>query len=125
MFGPAARLCVLRKSYRFDVSGPRGQMKITARQAQHAPTNWFWPVVVAWALVLGSALAVVAATHEVRQKVDRLETLRREAVELEVVWGQFLLEQSTWAAYGRVERLAVDELHMKVPEAERIVMVMP
>lgn len=100
-------------------------MKTIASQAQPSTTQWLWPLVVLWLLVLASALAVVASTHEVRQKVDQLETLRREAVELEVVWGQYLLEQSTWAAYSRVERLAVEELNMKVPETEQIVMVTP
>jgi cell division protein FtsL len=100
-------------------------MNIVARGKQRMETNWVIPVVVLWLLVMGSALAVVASTHEVRQRVDALQTLRREAVELEVVWGQYLLEQSTWAAYGRIERLAENELAMKVPKAEQIVMVKP
>lgn len=100
-------------------------MKVIASQAQSPTTQWLWPLVALWLLVLASALAVVASTHEVRRQVDQLETLRREAVELEVVWGQYLLEQSTWAAYSRIERLAVDELDMQVPEAEQIVMVTP
>ncbi|MDQ2075080.1 cell division protein FtsL [Marinimicrobium sp. ABcell2] len=100
-------------------------MKIVANRKQRNDINWVVPVVVLWLLVLASALGVVASTHEVRQRVDALETLRREAVELEVVWGQYLLEQSTWASYGRIERLAEDELSMKVPKAEHIVMVLP
>lgn len=80
-------------------------------------------VAVLWALVLVSALAVVASTHQTRNKVDRLETLRRDAAELQVVWGQYMLEQSTWAAYSRVERLAREELDMLLPRVEDIVMV--
>ncbi|WP_027328659.1 cell division protein FtsL [Marinimicrobium agarilyticum] len=80
-------------------------------------------VALAWVLVVVSALAVVASTHQTRERVSRLETLRREASELQVVWGQYMLEQSTWAAYGRVERLAREELNMHLPEDDDIVMV--
>jgi len=80
-------------------------------------------VAVLWVLVLVSALAVVASTHQTRNQVDRLETLRRDAAELQVVWGQYMLEQSTWAAYSRVERLAREELDMLLPRVEDIVMV--
>lgn len=99
-------------------------MQVIANQATLSSIGRIGPVAAVWLLVIASALAVVASTHQVRKQVDELETLRREAVELEVVWGQYLLEQSTWAAYGRVERLAVNELRMQVPDAERIVMVM-
>jgi len=80
-------------------------------------------VAALWVLVLASALAVVASTHQTRNQVDRLETLRRDAAELQVVWGQYMLEQSTWAAYSRVERLAREELDMLLPRVEDIVMV--
>lgn len=80
-------------------------------------------IAVLWVLVLVSALAVVASTHQTRNKVDRLETLRRDAAELQVVWGQYMLEQSTWAAYSRVERLAREELGMVLPRFDDIVMV--
>ena len=100
-------------------------VRATHSKPRSSAVNWLVPVVVLWLLVMASALAVVASTQEVRQRVDALQTLRREAVELEVVWGQYLLEQSTWAAYGRIERIAENDLAMKVPEAEQIVMVRP
>lgn len=80
-------------------------------------------VALLWALVTVSALAVVASTHQTRQRVSELETLRREAAELRVVRGQYMLEKSTWAAFGRVERLARQELNMRLPEEDDIVMV--
>ena len=76
-----------------------------------------------WVLVVLSALGVVASTQEVRRNVNHLETLRYEASQLQVEWGQYLLEQSTWAAYSRVEGIAVKELNMFAPTSERIVMV--
>jgi cell division protein FtsL len=66
---------------------------------------------------------VVATTQVVRRDVNTLETLRREASQLQVQWGQYLLEQSTWAAYGRVENAAVSELNMMAPTPEEMVMI--
>ncbi|WP_439509654.1 cell division protein FtsL [Marinimicrobium koreense] len=91
--------------------------------ALHSRRGITLAVAVLWVLVVLSALAVIASTHQTRQRVDRLETLRREAAELQVVWGQYMLEQSTWAAYGRVEQMARDELAMRLPDDEDIVMV--
>jgi cell division protein FtsL len=76
-----------------------------------------------WGFVLVSALGVVGSTQEVRIAVNQLETLRREAAHLQVEWGQYLLEQSTWAAYSRVEGIALQELNMFAPTSERVVMV--
>lgn len=80
-------------------------------------------LVCAWLLTITSALGVVASTQEVRRDVNQLETLRREAAQLQVEWGQYLLEESTWAAYSRVEGIATQELNMLAPTSERVVMV--
>lgn len=78
---------------------------------------------VLWVAVVASALAVVASTQVVRRDVNELETLRRNASQLQVQWGQYLLEQSTWAAYGRVEHAAISELNMMAPTPSDIIMV--
>lgn len=85
----------------------------------------FFALAVLWVLVVGSALAVVSSTHEVRQQVNHLEGLRREAADAQVEWGKYLLEQSTWAAYGRVERIATDELNLQMPSGDQILVVTP
>lgn len=76
-----------------------------------------------WVGVIVSALCVVASTQEVRKQINSLEILRREAAQLQVEWGQYLLEQSTWAAYSRVEAIAHQKLEMIPATAEQIVMV--
>ena len=76
-----------------------------------------------WVAVLASALSVVRVAHESRQKLNQLEVLRREASELHVQWGQYLLEQSAWSAYGRIEQQAVDELGMVQPEGDQLVVL--
>jgi Cell division protein len=43
--------------------------------------------------------------------------------ELQVEWGQYLLEQSVWSSHHRVESLAASELSMVVPETETIEIV--
>ncbi|MCP8900251.1 cell division protein FtsL [Gilvimarinus xylanilyticus] len=80
-------------------------------------------IVLLWCACLVSALGVVDITHQVRRDTDQLESLRRESAELQVQWGQYLLEQSTWASYARVEKKARDELNMHVPQADQIILV--
>jgi cell division protein FtsL len=80
---------------------------------------------VLWSLTLGSALAVVSVTNDSRKHLDSLELLRREAAQLHVEWGRFLLEQSAWSSYGRIEKMAVEQLGMSVPSGEQLVMVRP
>lgn len=80
-------------------------------------------IVLLWVATIISALAVVATTQVVRRDVNTLETLRREAAQLQVQWGQYLLEQSTWAAYSRVENAAISELNMMAPTPEDMVMI--
>lgn len=82
-------------------------------------------LVVLWLLVLISALAVVATTHSVRQNLHALELLRREAAQLQVAWGQYLLERSAWGAYSRIEKEAVEQLQMQSPEGDSLIIVTP
>ncbi len=76
-----------------------------------------------WLSVLVSALAVVNVTQQARKRVNELELLRTEHAELKVANGQYLLEQSAWSAYSRIENLAVNKLHMKVPAVSDVVVV--
>jgi cell division protein FtsL len=94
------------------------------RKAVNSVSGGCWLLVVSlWVANVASALAVVAVTQQVRRDTNELEELRRESAELEVQWGQYLLEQSTWASYRRVEQQAVEELNMKVPEANQIILI--
>ena len=84
--------------------------------------RFFW-IGVLWLSVVASALAVVYSVYDSRIKFDALESLRKEHVQLQVAWGQYLLEESTWASYERVQRLATEELSMKMPEPRQMVLV--
>ena len=98
-------------------------MKQAPRHSKPVTPVALLTVAVLWLLVIASALAVVASTHQVRKHTNSLETLRREAGQLQVEWGQYLLEQSTWASYSRVEAIAAQQLGMFPATAEQIVMV--
>ena len=74
-------------------------------------------------LVLFSGLMVVKTTHENRFAFNELQVLREEVNQLDVEWGQLLLEQSTFGLDGRVEQKATRELQMQVPRISDIVMV--
>jgi len=36
-----------------------------------------------------------------------------------------ILEQSTWTAHSRIENLASEQLHMRIPAADEVRMVAP
>lgn len=74
-------------------------------------------------LAVSSALGVVAAQHKARRLFSELEREQARMRQLEVEWGQLQLEQSTWAAHGRVEKIARSRLAMESPAAEQVVAV--
>lgn len=84
---------------------------------------WGWRqllVLVLLVLVLGSALAVITSAHLTRVQYARLQQLERSKDQLQTEWGQLLLEESTWSAPSRIERLASERLDMHVPELSEI-----
>lgn len=74
-------------------------------------------------LLVGTSLAVVAAQHQTRKLFSTLEREQDKSRQLEVEWGQLQLEQSTWAAHARVEKIARARLAMSMPEAGHVVSV--
>ncbi|MBL8436772.1 MAG: cell division protein FtsL [Zoogloeaceae bacterium] len=66
-------------------------------------------------LVVVSALSVVTAQHQSRQRFVALEREQARMQQLEVEYGQLQLEQSTWATHARVEKLARERLGMRPP----------
>jgi|SRR5690554_6903987 len=70
-----------------------------------------------------SAIAVVGSSHASRTAFFQLQQERDVHNELEVQWGQLLIEQSTFGTEGRIERRAVEELAMKRPDWSGVVMV--
>ena len=52
--------------------------------------------------VMSTALGVIVSAFENRRHLAELEALRADARDMQVLGGQYLVEKSTWAAYGRV-----------------------
>lgn len=74
-------------------------------------------------VVLLSALAVVQSTDLNRDAWNQLQTLKSEKQQLQVEWGQLLLQQSTLTTPIRIERLAISKLQMKVPALDEVVVI--
>lgn len=75
------------------------------------------------ALAVALALSAVSANHQARKLFAGLEREQSRMRDLEVEWGQLQLEQSTWAAHARVEKIARDKLGMRPPAPGQILSV--
>ena len=75
--------------------------------------------------VLATSLSIIDASHQCRLHYARLQALETEQWQMQEHWGRLLLEQSTWAAHHRVERLARKRLGMRLPEANELEVVLP
>lgn len=75
------------------------------------------------ALVVVFALSTVSANHRARKLFADLEREQNRMRDLDVEWGQLQLEQSTWAAHARVEKIARDKLGMRPPAPGQILSV--
>jgi cell division protein FtsL len=76
-----------------------------------------------WIAVVASALAVTHYSHVSRQTYGHLTAMQREANQLQVEYGRYLLEQSAVGSFQRVETTATEGLQMHTPEADEIVMI--
>jgi len=72
------------------------------------------------AAVVLCALSVVTSQHKARKLYIELQKQKEHAQQMEVEWGQLQLEQSTWAALTRVEKIAVQQLQMQFPKSGQI-----
>jgi cell division protein FtsL len=76
-----------------------------------------------WVAVVVSALAITHYSHVSRQTYGQLTAMQREANQLQVEYGRYLLEQSAVGSLQRVETTATDGLQMHTPDADEIVMI--
>ncbi|GAA0680696.1 hypothetical protein GCM10009104_01390 [Marinobacterium maritimum] len=74
-------------------------------------------------MVMGSAMAVIFSAYEYRRLFNQHQVLVQQWDDLQVEWGQYLLEQSVWSAHHRVEAVAADKMNMVVPATEAIEIV--
>jgi cell division protein FtsL len=77
------------------------------------------------ALLVACALGLVTSQDKTRRLFGELESEQDQAKQLDIEWGQLQLEQSTWARHARIAKIARERLHMSVPDAKRIQIVIP
>lgn len=65
----------------------------------------------------------MASQHEARKLYAELEREQEHMRQLETEWGQLQLEQSTWAAHSRVEKMARGDLQMVAPAPGTVLVV--
>jgi len=76
-------------------------------------------------LVIASAVGVVYTKHESRKLFVQLQSLKKEKDQMDIEWGRLQLEQSTHATHGRIEKLATNKLGMRIPRADKVVIIRP
>jgi cell division protein FtsL len=77
------------------------------------------------AILIACALSLVSAQHKARKLYVALQKEQELAKQLDIEWGQLQLEQSTWAMHGRIEKIATQNLNMRVPPSSRVQIVHP
>ncbi len=80
-------------------------------------------VLVLLIAMLLSAISIIYQSYEYRNLFNTQQQLVGQWDELQVEWGQLLLEQSALGANSRVEKLAKNKLAMHVPLSENVEMV--
>jgi cell division protein FtsL len=78
-----------------------------------------------WCAVLASSAGAVYTKYRARELFVELERLNSGRDELDAEWGRLQLEQSAWSAYGFVEHVASERLHMIIPDSRDIEIVSP
>jgi cell division protein FtsL len=74
--------------------------------------------------VIGCAICVVTAQNKERLAFISLEHEQALSRQMAVKWGQLELEQSTWAVHSRIQEIATEKLHMKLPETKDVEIVL-
>ncbi|MDD9984312.1 MAG: cell division protein FtsL [Gammaproteobacteria bacterium] len=73
--------------------------------------------------VIASAVAVVHTHHVRRSLFVELDEVDARRDRLQVEWGRLQIEQSTWAASDRIERVAAQKLNLQLSRAGATVLV--
>lgn len=74
-------------------------------------------------IVLAQALGVIYTKQNKRALHANLQSLYAARDKLHIEWSQLLLEQGTWEADARVERVARDKLDMVMPEKINVIIL--
>ena len=70
---------------------------------------------------MATGVGVVYSKHSMRKSFIELQSMQNNFDELQIEWGRFQLELSTWATHGRVEKIAREKLNMGLVHKKRLV----
>ncbi|MFT0213204.1 cell division protein FtsL [Pseudomonas sp. F1_0610] len=84
-----------------------------------------WLLWLLWIAILASAIWVSQNAYHTRLLLNELYGEYKVRDNAQAEWGRLMLEQSTWTAHNRIEKLAVQHLGMHMPEAKEVRMVKP
>ena len=73
--------------------------------------------------LLVSALSVVYTTNLQRMTLSQLAFAQQEAHQLEMQWGQLLLEHASLSTPSRIQALAYEKLNMVLPDDKQTFLV--
>ena len=74
-------------------------------------------------VVAGSAIGVVYTKYLSRKLFVELQGLRADRDVIDIEWNRLQLELGAWANHARIEQAAREQLGMRVPRADEIVVV--
>ncbi|MEM0912444.1 MAG: cell division protein FtsL [Pseudomonadota bacterium] len=80
-------------------------------------------MVLLYLAVIGSALAVVVASHKNRELLIVHEELIQQKDKLDVEWRHLLIEQNALTEHNRIERQVEKDLGMYRPKNDEVVMI--
>lgn len=75
------------------------------------------------AAVFISAIQVVISQHEARKLFVEIQSQEKIRDDLNEEWTRLLLEQSTWATDARIESVARNQLNMKRPGIDTMLVI--
>lgn len=103
--------------------GNTEQLKVTKLLNSNQIGRPILVVVVLFIAILMTSICVIFQSYQYRQLFNTEQQLVAQWDELQVEWGQLLLEQSTLGENSRVESLAKRKLGMLVPRSENVEMI--
>jgi len=86
--------------------------------------NWQHGITVALVLLLVALLVdYVYYQNETRKLFAATQKIEKEKLDINAEWARLQIERSTLVANNRIERVAREQLNMKLPDEEQILVI--
>ncbi|WP_413285839.1 cell division protein FtsL [Vibrio sp. MA40-2] len=74
-------------------------------------------------IIFAMAMGIVFNTHQTRQSISAKDQAYEERERLDNEWRNLILEENALAEHSRVQEMAIDDLEMKRPDADKEVVI--